>query len=293
MKKKPEPKPIDTRLSAAFGYYLMAIPLSASSRRSYSAVIKRLKDAKLWGTTIEDFTPAKFRAFLNNLDVADSTRYLVYYVKVLGVITAYVRDHNLTIPISNLKRLIKPPPHKEELEGEESYLTMAEVVSLGEIDLSEQPEIAYGRELFLLMVYTGMAVSDLVRLDPRKNISTDGKWFQYKRKKNGKLCKVPMLPFLTQLIERNQWPVHIRERMIAYHCEPLSDLVGRKITCHSGRKSFGCIMLHLGFSMASVSKMMGHSSISTTEKHYAKVYQEKIESEMLEIPERLLKMMNP
>jgi site-specific recombinase XerD len=138
-----------------------------------------------------------------------------------------------------------------------------------------------------------MAIADMVAFDPVNAISADRKWFHYKRVKNGKKCTVPLLPMLERVISRNKWPVEVKERMLAYYMEDyVTPLVGRKVTPHSGRHTFGSIMLELGFSMEAVSKMMGHGSIQTTERHYAKVTKDKIAREWEEIPEKIKQLMN-
>lgn len=49
-----------------------------------------------------------------------------------------------------------------------------------------------------------------------------------------------------------------------------------KITTHIGRKTFGTIALNDGYSIESVSKMLGHSNIKTTQAHYAVVLKKRI-----------------
>jgi hypothetical protein len=53
---------------------------------------------------------------------------------------------------------------------------------------------------------------------------------------------------------------------------------------HGARKTFGTIMLEFGYSIESVSKMMGHSNPLITAQIYSKVTQAKIEREMQRTP---------
>jgi len=131
-----------------------------------------------------------------------------------------------------------------------------------------------------------MAVGDLLKFNPKKSVSADGKWFQYSRQKTGNVCiSIPLLPLAKTIIDRNVWPVMISVRTIQYKCEIVSELIGRTIKTHGARKTFGCVMLELGFSISTISKMMGHSSIAITEKYYAKVTNEKVQREMENLPE--------
>lgn len=43
------------------------------------------------------------------------------------------------------------------------------------------------------------------------------------------------------------------------------------LTTHISRKTFGTIALNQGYSIESVSRMLGHTDIKTTQKHYATI----------------------
>lgn len=283
MKKK------NPTIETAFLYYVAAMKLSRSSLKSYAAVKAQLTASLLLHHPLATFTPATLRIFLSGLNLKETTVYL-YYIKIKAVINRYITDHNLDIEL-NLEGMLKPPKYRENLEGEEQYLTLAELTELVAVDLTNEPRVAYAREIFLLMCYSGMAIGDVVGFTPENAISKDEAWFMYRRRKNGNVCTVPLLPMLVNLLKRNTWPVRVKERMLMYELVPLSKLVGRKIGSHSGRHTFGSIMLELGFSMASVSKMMGHGSIQTTEKYYAKVTKDKISRELAEMPDRIKALM--
>lgn len=279
-------------VESAISYYMEVMDLGESSLRSYAAVRARLAKSSIFKTELTAFTPAMLRQFLNKqTDLEASTLFHVYYVKIKGTIHRYIKDHNLQLSL-NLDGLLKPPPLEEDLEGEEQHLTLAELAKLSLIDLSDKPRAHLAREIFLLMCYSGMAIGDVVEFNPVTAISKDRKWFHYRRMKTKKKCTVPLLPMLERVIARNEWPVKVKWRMLTYYMEDVARLVGRKITPHSGRHTFGSIMLELGFSMEAVSKMMGHGSIQTTERHYAKVTKDKIAREWQEIPERIKQLMN-
>ena len=68
------------------------------------------------------------------------------------------------------------------------------------------------------------------------------------------------------------WPSLLKE--IASLCS-----INKKLTTHCGRHTFGTIMLTKGVSIESVSKMLGHTNITTTQI-YAKILNEKISVEV-------------
>jgi integrase len=243
--------------------------------------------AGLMDKPVNGINGAVVREFMQKLShYKESTQYETY-MKLKTVLNRYIRENGLSIrlPIDGLMSLPKKVEHEEP-----EYLTWDEVLQLINIDLAD-PKDAYFRDLFCLMCLTGMAVGDLIQFTPKKSV--DGKWFRYYRKKTSNECtSIPLLPPALQIIERNIWPVRISVRTIQYKCDLISELIGRTIKTHGARKTFGCVFLELGFSMASVSKMMGHSSILITEKYYAKVSQAKIEREMSNLPDAVKQLMN-
>ena len=54
-------------------------------------------------------------------------------------------------------------------------------------------------------------------------------------------------------------------------------------TMHSARHSFAVMAINKGISIYLLSKLMGHSSISATEKTYAKFLKEKVDKDVADI----------
>jgi len=273
----------------AFEYYLRTTDGASSTIKNVEAVQAKVKMFGIWDKPINEINGAVVREFLQKLTAYKESTLYETYIKLKTVLNKYIRENGLTIklPIDGLMSLPKKVEHDEP-----EYLTWDEVLKLVNIEMAD-PKEAYFRDLFCLMCLTGMAVGDLLKFNPKKSVSADGKWFQYNRQKTGSACiSIPLLPLAKTIIDRNIWPVMLSVRTIQYKCEIVSELIGRTIKTHGARKTFGCVMLELGFSMASVSKMMGHSSILITEKYYAKVSQAKIEREMSNLPEAVKQMMN-
>lgn len=269
----------------AFNYYIASIKMEESTK--ISILQTKSRTAALLSTSLANLTPAMIRKVLNELKLEASTIHLVYtHLKM--VIKRYVRDHNLK-EIANIDGIISAPPKGEEAEeGEEEYLTFEEVQKLMALPI-EKEKTAYARDLFVLTCFTGMAVADLLQFTTDW-VSPDDKWLVYQRQKTRKTkrkCRVPIMPITRELIYKHKWPIKIAKRTIEWNCARLSKLINKKISTHTGRHSFGVIMLQFGFSMESVCKMMGHASILTTERIYAKVTKEKIEAEMMNIPKQM------
>ena len=146
------------------------------------------------------------------------------------------------------------------------------------------------RDLFLFACYTGVAYIDAVTVT-KENLYTDeeGKlWLKYRRKKNELRAAVKLLPEALALIEK----YHDDERdtlfpMIHYpslrnHMKSLAVLAGVKedVSYHVGRHSFASLItLEAGVPIETISKMLGHSNIQTTQV-YARVTPKKLFEDM-------------
>ena len=146
------------------------------------------------------------------------------------------------------------------------------------------------RDLFLFACYTGVAYIDAVTVT-KENLYTDedGKlWLKYRRKKNELRAIVKLLPEAIALIEK----YHDDERdtlfpMIHYpslrnHMKALAVLADVKedVSYHVGRHSFASLItLEAGVPIETISKMLGHSNIQTTQV-YARVTPKKLFEDM-------------
>ena len=143
-------------------------------------------------------------------------------------------------------------------------------------------ELGRTRLLFLLQTFTGLAYADLCELkDVKVKIRLDlngTKSLCYNRAKNGELAIVPILPQTEKLLEVLEYDatpqtsydtMHRKMKaLMRYYVVPVKD---DEIGTHTGRHLFGTRMIHMGFSMHMVSRMMGHTSLKETEKTYARV----------------------
>ena len=146
------------------------------------------------------------------------------------------------------------------------------------------------RDLFLFACYTGVPYADAVSITD-DNICTDDNgalWLKYLRKKNEHLGRVKLLPEAIALIEK----YHSNERkelfpMIHHpnlrrHMKGLRDLARIKtdLVYHMGRHTFGSLItLEAGVPIETISKMLGHTNLTTTQL-YAKVTPKKLFDDM-------------
>lgn len=146
------------------------------------------------------------------------------------------------------------------------------------------------RDMFIFACYTGTSYIDVVAIT-HDNLSTDDNgdlWLKYKRGKNGKLCRVKLLPEAIALIERYKnksrdtiFPV-IAHSALKWNLQSIRQLADIKgpLTYHMGRHSFSSLItLEAGVPIETVSKMLGHSDIKTTQI-YARVTPKKLFEDM-------------
>jgi integrase len=153
------------------------------------------------------------------------------------------------------------------------------------------------KDIFLFCCFTGLAFSDVKNLT-RENITigiNNQRWLKTKRKKTGNPSEIPLLEVPIAIIkkyendpvcllEQKLLPVGSNQKMNAYLKE-IADLCDIKInlSTHTARHTFATtITLTHGVSMEAVSKMLGHSNISTT-KQYARIVDTLIIDEMKKI----------
>ena len=151
-------------------------------------------------------------------------------------------------------------------------------------DLEEDMETA--RDIFLFACYTGAAYCDLMGLSKTHLVRDDEEnlWMKFNRKRTGVLCRIKLLPEAIRIIEKYRGEE--RERLLpqmkyATYQSYLKALRLREgiafpFTTHTARHTFATLItLEQGVPIETVSKMLGHSNVSMTER-YAKVTPQKL-----------------
>ncbi|MBM6993631.1 MAG: site-specific integrase [Prevotella sp.] len=151
-------------------------------------------------------------------------------------------------------------------------------------DLEDEMETA--RDIFLFACYTGAAYCDLMELNKSHLVRDDegSLWLKFNRQKTGVPCRVKLLPEAIRLMEK----LHSDERETllpfmgyATYQSYLKALrlragISFPFTTHTARHTFATLItLEQGVPIETVSKMLGHSNISMTER-YAKVTPQKL-----------------
>ena len=157
------------------------------------------------------------------------------------------------------------------------------------------------RNMFVFACFTGLSYIDLKNLKMQNIVNENGSyWIRTKRQKTDVNSNIPLLPIPLNLIKNNHPDItnanphepviqvtsnqntNLALKKIAIHCNIHKDL-----TFHIARHTFATtITLSNGVPIESVSKMLGHKRIATTQ-HYAKIIDKKLEEDMKALEGRL------
>jgi len=188
-------------------------------------------------------------------------------------------------PFANYKSKVK--------EVERVYLSEDEIQNIINKDFKTE-RLSLVRDIFLFSCFTGLAYIDVKNLTKSHiSIGIDGeKWIFTHRQKTETASKIPILPVTQMIIDKydnhpesnNQdklLPILSNQKMNAY----LKEIAGvceieKELTFHIARHTFATtVTLTNGVPIESVSKMLGHKNLRTTQ-HYAKVLDKKVSEDM-------------
>lgn len=185
----------------------------------------------------------------------------------------------------------------ERPKRQQKYLTRKELEQLMTTPL-KSPKHYLIRDLFLFSCYTGMPYSDMKKLSNEDiSIAEDNvTWIKTSREKTGIDYDIPLLELPLKILEQYQGTAP-NDRLLPMYAN--SDLnkelkkiaricgINRRLTFHSGRHTYATeITLSQGVPIETVSRMLGHSQIKTTQI-YAKITNDKIDEDMKELEKRI------
>jgi site-specific recombinase XerD len=156
------------------------------------------------------------------------------------------------------------------------------------------PRLDYVRDLFVFCCYTGLAYIDAISLN-QSNIVVgidNGLWIKTKRNKTLVAVNTPLLPKAAAILKKYEndqraisngtlFPLLSNQKMNSYLKE-IADLclIDKNLTSHIARHTFATtVTLSNNVPIETVSKMLGHTKIGTTQI-YAKVIEQKVSDDM-------------
>lgn len=177
------------------------------------------------------------------------------------------------------------------------YLTEEELQKIIKKELVSE-RLEQVRDLFIFSCFTGLAYIDVKNLR-EENIrkSFDGSlWIMTKRQKTDTTVNVPLLKIPQKILKKYRGkmkgdqilPVISNQKLNSYLKE-IADVCGinKNLTFHLARHTFATTTtLAKGVPIETVSKMLGHTNISTTQI-YARITNTKISSDMKELSRKI------
>lgn len=183
--------------------------------------------------------------------------------------------------------------HPELPKRKSRHLKLEDLKTLMSTQI-DKPNLQRVRDWFIFSTFTGLAYADLKRLSVNDiTQAEDGSWWIHiKRQKTDTPSVIKLLDVPLRIIEKYKherqgdkvFNLYTREYLIRLTRE-LGEEYGFSLTFHKARHNFGTHMtLSLGVPLETVSKMMGHMNITTTQI-YAQVTDKKVDEDMKRLKE--------
>ncbi|MFZ4671265.1 MAG: site-specific integrase [Flavobacterium sp.] len=273
---------------------LLGIEYAPGTLERYETSLKHTSNFLFWKYNITDIN-------IDKIDHAFITDYEFYLRTVRkcanNTAVKYIKNFNKIIklclandwldknPFANYKSKVK--------EVERVYLSEGEIQNIINKDFKTE-RLSLVRDIFLFSCFTGLAYIDVKNLT-KSHISygIDGeKWIFTHRQKTESASKIPILPVTQMIIDKYEnhpqclnedklLPILSNQKMNAYLKEIAAVCeIEKELTFHIARHTFATtVTLTNGVPIESVSKMLGHKNLRTTQ-HYAKVLDRKVSEDM-------------
>lgn len=219
--------------------------------------------------------------YLKNVVGLAQSSIWIYSIPLKHIVTA--AHYNGKIPRNPFAMYHVDPDHKER-----EFLTLDELTAMTEIKL-EAPNMAFARDLFIFGSWTGIAFIDIKNLTEDNITMVNGApWIVSKRQKTGVPFQIKLLDIPMQIVERyksfrngnhlfnigNLDSINKRIKKVAVMCG-----IKKRVSFHVSRHSWAVLALEYGMPIESVSKILGHTNITTTQI-YAKVTSSKLDHDI-------------
>ncbi len=273
---------------------------AAATHVRYETSLKHTEDFLKWKYKVSDID-------IRKIDHEFITSYEFYLKSVCNccqnTTSKYIKNFGKIIRICLANGWIQKNPfinYKSKMvEVERAFLSMEEIETmLNKVFVSDR--LNQVKDIFLFSCFTGLAYADVKKLS-RKNIAigVDGeRWIYINRTKTDTRSNIPILPIAAYLLEKyedhpqvvNQdklLPILSNQKMNSYLKE-IADACGinKELTFHIARHTFATtVTLSNGVPIESVSKMLGHKNLKTTQ-HYAKILDLKVSNDMQILKEK-------
>ena len=171
------------------------------------------------------------------------------------------------------------------------YLTEDQMKKVMELTPVPGSQAAMALDLFIFQMWTGLSYSDTQIFDISQYRQIDGKWLHIgQRVKTGVPYVSQLLPPVVEMLERNGWQVpKMNNQRYNQMLKAIGMVIGiENLHSHMGRHTFATYMLSNGAKIENVSRMLGHTNITQTQR-YAKVLAKDVHDDFDKIAKKLKK----
>ena len=180
---------------------------------------------------------------------------------------------------------------------EREFLTEEELKQVMTHDF-EDANLAFVRDIFVFICWTALAFVDVKNLTTDDIVDINGdKWIVSHRHKTNVPYQVKLMDVPLQIIERYK---HLQEDKYVFGklnywsiCKKLKKVIAacgieKQISLHCGRHSWATLALSKGMPIESVSRVLGHTNIVTTQI-YARITSQKLNDDLTMLGDKLNK----
>ena len=240
-----------------------------------------------------ELTPDFIKEFAAYLTAERGLKNATIWLNCMWLKGVVMRAHyNGLIPRNPFAQFHISPNTKER-----EYLTENELKTLMEFQFKD-PKHSYLRDIFVFASFTALSFVDIKELSNNQIVEVNGeKWIISKRHKTGVPFQVKLLDIPLQIIERykafqennlvfpnlNYWSICKRMGKMIKECG-----ITKKISFHCSRHGFATLALSKGMPIESVSRILGHTNIETTQI-YAKITVQKLDNDLTMLGDKLSK----
>ncbi len=228
----------------------------------------------------EDFIRDYCLYLRNEVGLAQSSVW-IYSIPLKHIVTT--AHYNGKIARNPFAQYKVDADHKER-----GFLTEEELQAFAMVELNNR-KLELARDLFVFGCWTGISFIDI------KNLTTDNitmlggsPWIVSKRQKTGVPFQIKLMDIPLQIIRRYE-PYRISNSLfnigshdvINRYIKEVAKICGieKRTSFHLSRHTFAVLALNYGMPIESVSKILGHTNITTTQI-YAKVTNTKLEHDI-------------
>ena len=160
----------------------------------------------------------------------------------------------------------------------------------------EDADLAFVRDIFVFICWTALAFVDVKNLTTDNIVDINGdKWIVSHRQKTNVPFQVKLMDVPLQIIERYK---HLQEDKYVFGnlnywsiCKKLKKVISacrieKQISLHCGRHSWATLALSKGMPIESVSRVLGHTNIVTTQI-YARITSQKLNDDLTMLGDKL------